>query len=336
MMAPMVLAAASQPASQTPHLPQGGQSSLLPLPMTPPPQAEVTASQPTLTTKAQVIMCSLQLTASLQPATASQPTPVASRPAVTPHPQLLLLSQPAAMASLQAAPAVTQAPPRQLTPPAFLPPLPPVLTLRLLLLLLVVTASHQSQVGAKRAIHERSRAHLPAEDVLSSIPQAAHVSLAQRIIQIPGGTGITDMPAACFLLCCAVLAPAAPIATIEPNQEALTAFTGSDTTAAADAIVQASGNGGDSASAAGASMAQAMQAGDTQAVADATAAAAARDPAATANVLAAAQTQAVARGATEAYARSTAQAFSAAASQGTTQQLTEAFAQVGCLVERLQ
>lgn len=126
-----------------------------------------------------------------------------------------------------------------------------------------------------------------------------------------------------------MLAPATPIATVEPNQEALTAFRSSDTTAAADAIVQASGSGGDSAAAAGASMAQAMQAGDTQAVADATAAAAAKDPAATANVMAAAQTQAVARGATDEYARSTAQAFSAAANQGTTQQLTEAFAQVG-------
>jgi hypothetical protein len=168
MMAPMVLAAANQPASQTQQLPQGSPSSLLPLAMMVPPLAEVTASQPTPTTKPQAILCSLQLTASLQPATASQPTPVASRPAVTPHPQLLLLSQPAATASLQAAPAVAQARPLcQLTPPATLPPPPPVLTLLLLLLLLVVTASHQSQVGADALCtpSQRIRARLSAADV---------------------------------------------------------------------------------------------------------------------------------------------------------------------------
>jgi hypothetical protein len=256
---------------------------------------------------------------------------------MTACPQLLLHSQPAAMASLTAAAAaVTQARRLcQLMLPATLPPLAPVQRILLLLPLLVVTASHQSQVGAK-AQCTRESGHACLQKMSwwrrSSSPWMCHFE-QHIMILVMSGTGITDMPAVCVLLCCAVLAPAAPIATIEPNQEALTAFTGSDTSAAADAIVQASGNGGDSASAAGASMAQAMQAGDTQAVADATTAAAARDPAATANVLAAAQTQAVARGATDAFARSTAQAFSAAASQGTTQQLTEAFAQVTFFVK---
>jgi hypothetical protein len=173
-MAAMVLAAVSQPASRTQHPSQGSWSSLLPLPVTAPPQLEATVSQPTVATNPQAAMRSLRLTASQQPLIVRRLMPAASQAAMTAHLQLLLPNQPAVMASPQAAPAVTQArPPCQLMLPTTLPPLAPAQLILLLLPLLVVTANHQSQVRSEATCMSGS-GHATAVSV-AWLKQAMHV-----------------------------------------------------------------------------------------------------------------------------------------------------------------
>lgn len=120
--------------------------------------------------------------------------------------------------------------------------------------------------------------------------------------------------------------PSSRIQPVAAQPETLSALQSSDASAAASAIVQSTSTG--SATAAGAALAEAAASGNTQAVAQATATAAAQNVGSTATVLAAAATQAYAKGATDAFATSTAKAFAAAESQGSTQALTQAYAQV--------